>query len=258
VRRSRPALHLRRNPLVLVLAQARIAPVLQIAEYIPRLQERFRKAGYPRFGTSQVQDVLFTLAGASQASSTQRFHFSDAGNRRGLIITREFITYQVTDYETFDQFAEQFLAALELFWEEVDVSLVERIGLRYVDLIVPERDEKLTDWIEPGLHGLNLPISREQSRYELRGATDVGELVVKANRPLRGFIPEDLQPFDLMVSKEAPLPEAPYLVLDFDHYSTEARTEPPATLIDAFWNLHDVLDMAFRSAVTPQAIAAWS
>ena len=51
------------QPLVLVLGQVRFSPVRQIADYIPAIQEEFRRHGFPLERAGKVQQLIFGPAG---------------------------------------------------------------------------------------------------------------------------------------------------------------------------------------------------
>lgn len=260
--RSRPALRLERNPLIIVLAQVRIPPILRVGEMIPAIQDAFRSLGYPRYGEARILSAtLLSGAGAiggSQPSLASRYNFFDRDARRGVVLSPEFVTYQTTSYEGFERFTEEWAQVLDICRTHLGPAFAERLGLRYIDFIQPRSGEHLETWLKPGLHGLaELELRNVQAQFEIRGLTPVGELVFRLARPRSGLVPGDLQPFELQVVPQEEPRDGEYAVLDFDHFSTNPRDFDTGQLIEAFWELHDIVDGAFRSAVTPEALAAW-
>lgn len=255
--RSRPPLRLRRNPLIVVLAQVRIAPVLRLADSVPEIQDQLRRNGFPRFSESQTQTVQFVGSPPPSAWQTS-YLFTDRNAKRAVIVAPEHISLIVTAYESFEVFANDLQGILVTVGGVLGPELVERVGLRYVDLIQPREGEDVRDWLQPSLRGLdNLELENIRFNFELRGSTSLGEFVFRATRPKTGLIPADLQPFALEVTPAEPVVEGRYVVLDFDHFTAAPRDFDVPTLMDTTWGLHDFVDLAFRQAVTEDAFRAW-
>ena len=258
--RSRPPLRLERNPLIIVLAQARISPVLKLAEWIPDIQERLRGEGFPRFSAVQQSKLAVTpdgqIAGQGPwAEST--YHFADRETTSAVVLSTQAVTLETTTYSTFEDFLALWERVAGPILDVLKPDIIERVGLRYVDLIQPRPGERLEDWLQPGLMGLHgLPITQVKSRYELRAASTVGQLVLIATRPESGFIPGELQPFPLSIAVRGDLEPFGYLVLDLDHFS-EASVYDRGSVTEVLWSLHDLLDLAFRETVTEKALKAW-
>jgi uncharacterized protein (TIGR04255 family) len=260
VQRTRPALRLERNPLVLVLGQVRIASILQLTAYIPAIQDRLRKQGFPRFSQDAMQVLQLPVASSiPDAPWEVRYHFGTADRRGEVVLSTNAVTYVVTEYDTFEHWVEKWEGILRIVSSEMDIALGERAGLRYVDIVAEDDPTRqVEENLKPGLRGLSeLELSDVQSRFEIRGKTAAGELIVKATRPRAGGIPEDLQPLDLDIPRLSTLPERQYVVLDFDHFSTTVRPFDIPGLIGHFWDLHDVVDLAFRASVTKEALDSW-
>jgi uncharacterized protein (TIGR04255 family) len=262
--RTRPALTLRRNPLVLVLAQARIAPVLQLPDLVPALQERLRTNGYPRFSTVQSQQVLVgpfgmpTPPGVQPSQWAAQYHFGDRDQKRDLIVGPEFVTLEVSSYTTFETFLDEFAMLFTIVGEIVQPSLVERVGLRYLDLVQAQEGETINDLLEEGIRGLDsLPLKDVQQMIELQGTSDVGTFIFRATRPQSGFMPPDLQPLQLEITPPEPLSPNRYVVLDFDHFTIAPRDYVVPDLVNVLWSLHDLIDLGFRKSVVKAALERW-
>jgi uncharacterized protein (TIGR04255 family) len=260
MKRTLPALKLQKSPLVLVLAQARIAPVLKMADYIDDIQERLRRGGLPRF--SAEEDVQIQVSPTAVVQRTPRWEFQSKDQTRGVVITQEFIAVQTTSYNVYDDFEKFFAEPLRVLGEIAEPSLVQRIGLRYVDLIRTEPGQQLETYLKPGLHGLNAADigARDMlARFEMLARTDVGILRMRclqandgscfppdlSSNTLRSAVAEDLQPGELVT------------MLDLDHFNNDPMDYDPEQLVRCIGDLHDSLDRAFRAAVTEEALTAW-
>jgi uncharacterized protein (TIGR04255 family) len=152
---------------------------------------------------------------------------------------------------------------LSIITEFVDVDLVERIGLRYVDLVRPQEGEDPALYLDPGLLGFpfqrvsGIPTSRPTFRIESQATTTQGFLAVRCSWPDKQlYLPPDMIPTVLAFEFQLQPNERP-VILDFDHYSVEVRDFVPGRIVDAVADLHDAIDVAFRKAVTDYAFKTW-
>lgn len=264
VSRLRPALLLRRSPLVHVLAQVRFGPILKLAEYVPDLQERFRRLGYPLYEEASIRQLL---PGTSE-KSLSRWSFVVKEKTDAVLMSPAFFVLETSHYTRFETFLHALHAALGAFREEVGETVVSRIGLRYVDAIRPDEAEDLGSYVRPGLLGFSesqfeeagLPLVDVLRAYESRGRTRSGTLIMRVHQSRDGsYLPPDLRMTPLgPVSFDPPLAAGELVTsLDIDHFEELSMDFEPDTIIDQFWRLHDYTETAFRSAVTDHALERW-
>lgn len=260
MKRSLPALRLRSSPLVYVIGQVRISPVISIEKFIPDIQERFRQIGFPRFKRGQLQELQFGVDIAPKFSTALRFEFQDKAATSGILVTSDFIAFHTNLYKSYEQFEEVLSTALHIVHGAVNLSLVERLGLRYVDLIRLGRNELFTDYLKPGLHGFDtsaLQLSELLHRFEFVGKTQTGTLIVRYSQNKGGaFLPPDLAlntlNYNISLGEQETI-----ALLDLDHYSDRQMDFHVQSVMDTIGGLHDGLDLAFRSAVTEMALSRW-
>src|SRR5262249_8598327 len=149
VRRSNPALHLSRTPLIYVVAQIRFSAVMAMDKYVPEIQEKLRRT-YPWFQHSKIQEVVFQGQSPS-VSFTDRFEFLQSDKRTGIVLMSNSVALQTNKYTSFELFEQEFSGALYEIDQSVGLSLVERIGLRYIDLVRLDTNETWSDYLKPSL-----------------------------------------------------------------------------------------------------------
>jgi uncharacterized protein (TIGR04255 family) len=245
---------------VLVLAQVKISAVLRIESYVPDIQERLRRQGYPKFGVTQIQQISMGQNAQPQVQNLKRWLFADKDQRWAASLAPDFVTLETSRYETFDHFLGRLETVLKIVGEVAEVALAERLGLRYVNAILPARSESLNEYLDPGLRGLaktELGIEKSIYRFETKGTTPVGTLVVRLTQRDDGaYLPADLTTaglrFDLSLDKANLV-----TVLDIDHFSTEQREFLPALLLNQIDQLHGFSESAFKAAVTQEALERW-
>ncbi len=227
---------------------------------IPQIQERLRNAGYPRYSEAQIQEIVLGPAiAASPGPAMTKWTFTDKDGTKAVVVAPDFVTFEVTNYDTFDAFSQELGSILELVGEISNVALAERVGLRYVDHIRASADDRIEDYVVPGLAGIDLgPLDAQRSRsaFVVQGTTPSGQYIVRFTRSTGAFaLPADLQPADVYIAPQEAVGE--YALLDVDHFSAQTREYLPGVLLDVFWQLHDVSEGIFREAVTPHALRAW-
>lgn len=258
MKRHAPPLRLARSPLVLVLAQVRILPVLKMEEFLPSLQESLRHRGLPKFSESVSQGIVF---GPDIKTRTERrWLFSSRDGKETAVVGESFVSLMTSRYEVFEAFVERLRLLLEVVHGAAQPSGTERLGLRYVDLIRPAADESLDQYLVGGLLGLpaeSLGARRQTFRFESLAATPIGQLRVGLWQASDGAVlPPDLPPGDVRLDVEVAAGETVTL-LDIDSFAAQEQDFEPARLCDGMWGLHEFADRAFRAAVTPLALERW-
>lgn len=260
--RTLPALKLSKSPLVLVLCQVRFSPILAMADYFPKIQDKLRLKGYPVVKNAVIQEVLLTPAGGASAKHV-RWQVQDKSETRSIVVTENFVAFQTTAYSIFEDFVPQLALAVDTLAEEVQGLYLQRIGLRYVDLVRPAAGETWREYVRPELHGLRSPTFLEDSQTQLHQSTAQtphGTMIVRLYQNREGqVLPPDLTEDGLKVRVEPTLaPNELVTLLDLDHFSVRQVDYERGLVESRAWDLHDDLDRVFReSLVTDHALKVW-
>lgn len=256
-----PGLVLPQTPLIFVLAQVRTSPVLTIGEKIPAIQEALRKNGFPRLDQRNIQVTRQETSGTVQFTQRPQWVFTNRENTLCILVESESIVLQSTNYSVFEEFLQPLKLALETVAEIAAPSLVERIGLRYIDLILPSEGKDLAYYLEDALrvspwHGCGARTAMfSESIFTTENDTQLMIRFVEGNQGLA--FPPDLLPVSLHFRKN-PARTTPFGLLDLDHSSETPLDYNPSSIIEGMWNLHSLLETVFKSSVTPDAISEWS
>ena len=88
--------------------------------------------------------------------------FTGLGKRRGVVVTSTSLCYHVTQYVT----SKEFFDELEWLLKAIDpiyvADAITRVGLRYVDAILPTDDRNIFDYINPSMTGFSLGDSKQR------------------------------------------------------------------------------------------------
>jgi uncharacterized protein (TIGR04255 family) len=255
-----PLLRLSLSPLLLVLAQVRFSPILQMDRFIPSIQERFRNEGFPKFQAMQSTTIQIPGIPAVSQNPTVYWEFMDREDKKSIVIGTESIAFSVSDYSTFEDFRVGLQIALLTVQETVKLELRTRLGLRYVNLIIPEKGKRVSDYVHAEILGLSrdeLPLQRLAYGSQLVCKSEIGRFTLRCAHQIGGLVlPLDLQLIRLALNKPRVLDQE-FCVLDFDHSVEQQSDFDLAAVSTAFHELNTVLDQGFRAAVTPEALKEW-
>lgn len=260
-------------PVYFTIGQVQHNPLLNLAEYLPLISDRMRKAGYPDF--KRALQMQFELSPASAKSdgdqSTQpvvqkveRFLFSNAESTSGFVLQASSLSLQVTEYDTFEAFMQQLKLGLDILSDTVGgLSFVERIGLRYLDAVAPAvSSESLTQYLAVELLGLHVRMPDEMFEYSFteslfisKGVGQVVSRTITKNGAL-GF-PPDLQPDTLKLSDRFRTIAGEHAIVDTDGSFTERHAYDKARIELKLMALHELIEKSFHATVTDHARAAW-
>ncbi len=261
---------LRKQPLVLVLGQVRFSPVRQMDDYIPSIQEEFRRHGFPLERAGKVQQLIFGPGGGVpvQIVEQPRWEYQTKDETSSILVTVDSVVLQSTAYEKFEDFAEKLLHAVRTVLAKTEhdqLGVVQRVGLRYVDVVQPREKEDFRFYLRPGFHGVADDVFQagtHRLHVESRGKTSVGDeagtMVVRVVQNDQGFsLPPDLVG---AAPKHTPRSKAGELItlIDMDHF-IEGNFAPDAEWVVArAYDLHDHLVETFHNhVVTEDAIEVW-
>ena len=258
------------QPLVLVLCQIRFSPVRQMEQYIPAIQEVFRRNGFPIERAGKVQQVTFGPGDGApvQVVEQQRWEYRNREETWSIIVMQDSVILQTTAYTRFEEFAERLKLCVYTVLAESEqdrFGIVQRVGLRYVDVVRPQSGKGYRFYLRPGLHGLPDEVyqpGRHLVHIESRGSTvvggDAGTMVVRIVQNDQGHVlPPDL----LAAAPKFPRRvEAAELVtlIDMDHY-VEGNFNPDSDWVVArTYEMHDhIIETFHEHVITPEAIEEW-
>jgi uncharacterized protein (TIGR04255 family) len=261
---------LAKQPLVLVLGQVRFSPIRQMADYIPAIQEEFRRHGFPIERAGKVQQLIFGPGGGVpvQVVEQQRWEYRTKDETWSVLVTQDSVVLQTTAYEKFEGFAEKLMHAVHTVLSKTEhdhLGVVQRVGLRYVDVVQPRGGEDFRFYLRPGFHGVADEVFQtgtHRLHVESVGRTLVdgqnGTMVVRVVQNDQGFsLPPDLVGAAPKHASRAKAGEIITLV-DMDHY-IEGNFEPDAEWIVArAYEMHDHLIETFHGhVVTEDAVEVW-
>jgi uncharacterized protein (TIGR04255 family) len=231
--------------------------------YFPKIQDSLRRKGYPLVKTQLIQELV-TVDGIPTPSLTRRWQVQNKDKTRSVIITKDFVVFQTTTYSSFDDFVQEVEVAVETVASEVQALVIQRVGLRYVDLVREANGKTWKDFVHPGVQGLTSALFIDKTQhhlYQCVSDTSKGKMIVRLIQNRQGqVLPPDLADSDdLQPRLDQPLqPDELLTILDLDHFSPHQEDYRAGWVGEQAWSLHDDLDQVFRkSLVTEMALESW-
>lgn len=259
-------------PVYYALAQAQFNPVPAMAKYVDQIQDRLRRE-YPLFEPQQVTHLVVPAPGQAQQAEPQITHMvswliTKSDRTAGFILAPSAITYHTTHYQTRNEFLPELLRGLMAVHEEVTLDHVSRLGLRYLDAVLPRADkgETVEQYLVDGLHGIEFSAARRYMMSESVFATKArplcpnGTLVARVHRTIAplGF-PPDMQPNGLVMNPKFMLQEPlDHAVIDTDHYVEGRMPIDTDMLREQLLSLHGTIKDVFNATRTDHAHAVWA
>ena len=125
---------LEKSPLSYVLAQIRFPSIESMEKYIPLIQEEIR-GQLPYIEESSLNNITVTPQGMENKIE-KSWNFIDKEKTNAILINKNSISFQTSDYQSSEELFENFKSALIKINNIIKISLVARIGLRYINCIV--------------------------------------------------------------------------------------------------------------------------
>lgn len=262
VNRSLPQLKLTRSPLVCVLADIRLAPVLKTDERIDKIQEILRILGFDNYIVSSFKIESFDQNHSKTSEEIKTLWQFLSPDKTTLIqIDNCGVCVLTSDYQDYDQFAQVIKLALDTSHQIRNHTTVMRIGLRYVDAIEDIDGVNRSELVVKDLLGtVNLKVPEASSLSRLTECLlQTGEksfFRIRAQDMNMGLaIPLDLLPTPLGFKKDPSRKD--FILLDLDHFLQNEFAFQTNSVLDELDKLHDAHDHAFRSVTTEPAIKIW-
>lgn len=258
-------------PVYYALAQAQFNPVAAMSKYIEQIQDSLRRDGFTLYEPHQITHLQLSQ-GPGQAqeepvvSQKTSWFISKSDRTSGFILNTSSIAFHTTHYETHRQFIPQLLHGLRSIHEIVSLEHVSRLGLRYLDAVLPEDDETVDQYLESGLHGVNFDAEPRYSLSEsafntrLDAVVPNGTLVARIHRlnSILGY-PPDMIPNSLVQTERFLLQDARlHAIIDTDHFVEGIIPLDFEALEKQLTELHKSIKCVFHSTVTNFAREKWS
>ena len=159
---------LKKAPLVRVIAQVRFPEVLSIEQrdFVAPFQEALRST-YPVLRQEQMQSLLLTEAGFASAKPQVAWRFSDTEGHWRVSLTTGFLAIETTKYTSRTDFVARLRAVVSLLDEHFSPSLIDRVGVRYIDRITGAAVDGLSALVRPEVRGITGTLAETHAAHSM-------------------------------------------------------------------------------------------
>jgi uncharacterized protein (TIGR04255 family) len=251
-------------PVFYTLAQVGFNPISVMGDYVPKIQERLRRTGFPDFRTETLHRVEFRQKVGEQPEIethvVPRWSFMNSKGIEGYILGTDSIVFHTTVYDTFPVFTEQFLMGLALVHEAATLAYTERVGLRYLDAVSPHAGEALDAYLSQTVLGLHralqgtLAHSFTETVVQNASGTLVSRVVIRDDTLA---VPPDLHPLNLKVGDRFASIKGLHAILDNDQFAADRTDFNLDEVMTKLGSMHDRIEEVFHATVTPFALEQW-
>jgi uncharacterized protein (TIGR04255 family) len=250
--------HLPRSPLALVIGQVRFAPVLDIEDYITKIQKGMRDLDLPGYVEQRIQQL--SIGPKIETDQIKRFVFDGQSKTECVFLTNRFVVLANSTHDRFETFRKRLGEVLDVVFRCAQPKYVEQTGLRYINLLRDLDGIQSEDMVVPALRGISadkLGCENTHNTSVVRALTSSGQLTIRSVQ-LEGpaFLPPDLE-IETMEFPNCPEPNERFRLLDIDHVSMGKNIELNA-VTTSFQSLHESTRLGFLRSVTDDAIRLWS
>lgn len=251
----------RKPPLAYVVVELVISPYYSLAAKVPALQDRLRNA-YPK--TIEAQELVVDGA---KPSPQPLWQLLSADQKYGVQLGTRSISMHVTSYINSSDLLTRWADVLDAIREASFGAFVERVGLRYVDLIVPTGNHSPADYLAPQLQGITpegalAAGSMWAAAFQFDGAKV--NLRVGAPTPAGMLLPPNFNALPLhkpqvMIEAEKQLKEVkPIGFIDTDCLKDLNRVFDAAELAGIYTEMQKLTSTTFKAALSPVARKEWT
>jgi len=258
-------------PIYYALAQARFNHVGAMHKYVDEVQDRLRKRGYVFFETQQSTHLQMSapmgnLVPEAQVNHVTMWAFTNVDRTAGYILGPSSITFHTTHYKTKDEFIPELILGIEAVHSVVSLGHIERLGIRYLDAVIPSQGEQVGQYLVDGVQGAKFNGNKQFGLSESVYFTETGPLIPNGTLVSRVYLansvlglPGDLGVVNLEpMERFRPLAKLEHAIIDTDHY-VEGMIPLRLDLIESqLRNMHQTSKEVFKINVTPHALKAWA
>ncbi len=255
---------LKNPPVYLTLAQVRFNPILKLGDFLPSIQESLRQEGYPDFERQNIISIQIAARDGQPPAPTpvqqERFLLGNVEKTHIFILDGQTLTLQSTNYGHFEAFSACFLQGLNIVNDAVKLAFTERVGLRYLDRVMPQAGETIDQYLVDQVKGMNSRLSGRPIYAFTEAMNEIGSIKLLSRVAIQEgplAFPPDIQPGNMRIPERFTSYIGNNAILDNDGF-VEGRevfsTKAVAEHLDA---IHKVIGAAFKASATPHAFITW-
>lgn len=250
-------------PVMYAVAQVRFNQILTIDSYVPIIQDKLRSIGFPDF-RREVINTLLPLGqvnpNAPTIQSINRYAFGNLDRTSGFLLESNALSFQATDYDIFEKFSDCLMNVLEIVNDSISIGFIERVGIRYLDAVIPQAGEALTDYLIPEVWGLTFKTAHKLSHSytETVSTHPEGGLISRVIiQDSAVSLPPELAQTAYPLNSRFSSFEGLHAVIDTDGYFNKRSSFDLNLITHKLDEMHNDIVAAFKCAASEHALKMW-
>ena len=255
-------------PLVYTVGIVHFPAVPEIQRFVPAFHDAVR-ATYPFNDFVNVPQVSVTMSPDGLRMNqhvASIWQFAAPDRSWAFFLSPQLFGLHTTAYVDHQDFVDKFRHGLSCFLgiDGIGIAYLDSVGIRYVDLVVPGANERLSHYLKDSVLPSEfdeLPtLKLEEGVYVSRYTTDEGELRFQVLRNPPTVLPPELEsPLTQQNGWKIARPDGEFAVVDIDYGS---RFAPPARMdvefvCDRVLVLRALSKSVFENIGTELAMGVW-
>jgi uncharacterized protein (TIGR04255 family) len=254
-------------PVYYTVAQIQFNPIEEMGNYLNTIQPAFRRLGFPDFKPQAFQKVVLafnTVEGGNAVppsiASQSRYSFGNIDGTESFVLETNSLAFQTTNYDVFTSFSKKFLEGLNIIHSAIELSFVERIGIRYLDAIQPVQHETLAKYLANEVLGLSRKLSGHPTHSESvtvmsdEDGQVVSRIIITSGKI--GF-PMDIAATAPKINYRFTEAEGRHAILDTDSSFAQRFVFSLNEVTMRLNSLKIKISESFRATVTDDALKIW-
>lgn len=250
----------RNPPLAYVVAELVISPHYTLGSRIPDLQDRLRSR-FPR--TIEAPELV---VGSAVPDMQPVWLLMTGDQSRCVRLSTRSISLHCTSYVDSDDFLQRWAEVLDAIEGAKVDAFVERAGLRYIDLIVPNDGRMPDEYLVEGIRGVT-PVGGSvrgaiwAAEFDFEGSTV--HLRTGAPSPPGMLLPPNFVPLQLTMppvmqaANDRVNSQRPVGFVDTDCLRAITQTFAARDLMETYRGMHRLVSKVFRTALSNLAQEEW-
>lgn len=252
-------------PVYYTLAQVQFNPILNLDDYVPKIQAEMRGIGFPDYKKEAQHRLVINpnITNQSAPSVLQEFRnsFGDISGKTRFVLDANALTFETSNYETYETFVGAFINGLGIVHAILNLAYSERIGIRYFDAVFPLNNDDLNEYLVSEVRGTKdrIQASFIYTYNETVTSNEIGQLISRVIiREGQIALPDDLSYQPLKFATKFSGYTGMHAIIDSDAFSMDREPFDVQNIQGALAKLHTYVGNSFKATVSDYALKVWA
>lgn len=259
-------------PVMYTVTQVRFNQILAMENYVSAIQEELRRIGFSGYRKDVINALTISIGqsdGPQQIlQPVSRHIFSNRENTSGFTLETNALSFQTADYNVFESFLSTFREVLSIVHNKVSLDYIERIGVRYLDAVVPREGEEVERYLTPEVLGMSNKVKTYKSPGKLihsytetvslneaTGSTLVAKVIIQDGKI---NLPPEIAQISYPINSKFSSFEGSFAIIDTDGFKDTNKMPFDLDMVcQTLDDLHLEISESFKNTASETALKFW-